>query len=77
MLEAWNLEKLGKGRSVGTEIVLEIDNEKFASLAAHVLSAFPPHYCTNKNFKTGEYQQLVKFFKLHSLKSNIVCFTGY
>lgn len=41
MLEAWNLARLGKGRSVGTEIVLEIDNDKFASLAAHVLSAFP------------------------------------
>lgn len=40
MLEAWNLARLGKGRSVGTEIVLEIDNDKFASLAAHVLSAF-------------------------------------
>lgn len=40
MLEAWNLARLGKGRSVGTEIVLEFNNEKFASLAAHVLSAF-------------------------------------
>lgn len=41
MLEAWNLARLGKGRSVGTQIVLEINNEKFASLAAYVFSAFP------------------------------------